>query len=257
MVERHIREAAGRHALVSPQLERALGFAERQMAATREQLEQGEPNTPAAAALAGEAVDALNATALALARSRGQVAGARSGTGFAEAVEQLARLAEAQRGLNGQAQGLLPLMGLGGQAVLEQLRALATRQRALAEQLERLQAEGASAAAGPLAEEARELARQFEAGRLDRQTIERQSRLYRRLLDAGRSLTGPEPDEQQERVSRPAIGDSVRLPGVLAPGATGAGPRLRYPTWEGLAPLTPEQRRLVLEYFRLINAPQH
>jgi len=257
MVERHIREAAGRHALVSPQLERALGFAQRQMAATREQLEQGEPNTPAAAALAGEAVDALNATALALARSRGQVAGARSGTGFAEAVEQLARLAEAQGGLNGQAQGLLPLMGLGGQAVLEQLRALATRQRALAEQLERLQAEGASAAAGPLAEEARELARQFEAGRLDRQTIERQSRLYRRLLDAGRSLTGPEPDEQQERVSRPAIGDSVHLPGVLAPGATGAGPRLRYPTWEGLAPLTPEQRRLVLEYFRLINAPQH
>jgi len=257
MVERHIREAAGRHALVSPQLERALGFAERQMAATREQLEQGEPNTPAAAALAGEAVDALNATALALARSRGQVAGARSGTGFAEAVEQLARLAESQRGLNGQAQGVLPLMGLGGQAVLEQLRALATHQRALAEQLERLQAEGASAAAGPLAEEARELARQFEAGRLDRQTIERQSRLYRRLLDAGRSLTGPEPDEQQERVSRPAIGDSVHLPGVLAPGATGAGPRLRYPTWEGLAPLTPEQRRLVLEYFRLINAPQH
>jgi len=257
MVERHIREAAGRHALVSPQLERALGFAERQMAATREQLEQGEPNTPAAAALAGEAVDALNATALALARSRGQVAGARSGTGFAEAVEQLARLAESQGGLNGQAQGLLPLMGLGGQAVLEQLRALATRQRALAEQLERLQAAGGSAAAGPLAEEARELARQLEAGRLDRQTIERQSRLYRRLLDAGRTLTGPEPDDHKERVSRPAIGDSVHLPGVLAAGATGAGPKLRYPTWEELARLTPEQRRLVLEYFRLINAPQH
>jgi len=257
MVERHIREAAGRHALVSPQLERALGFAQRQMAATREQLEQGEPNTPAAAALAGEAVDALNATALALARSRGQVAGARSGTGFAEAVEQLARLAESQGGLNGQAQGLLPLMGLGGQAVLEQLRALATRQRALAEQLERLQAAGGSAAAGPLAEEARELARQLEAGRLDRQTIERQSRLYRRLLDAGRTLTGPEPDDQKERVSRPAIGDSVHLPGVLAAGATGAGPKLRYPTWEELARLTPEQRRLVLEYFRLINAPQH
>src|SRR5437870_4551780 len=114
-----------------------------------------------------------------------------------------------------------------------------------------------SPAAGPLAEEARELARQLEAGRLDRQTIERQSRLYRRLLDAGRTLTGPEPDEQKERVSRPAIGDSVHLPGVLAPGATGAGPKLRYPTWDELAGLTPEQRRLVLEYFRLINAPQH
>src|SRR2546428_2677747 len=98
------------------------------MAATREQLEQGEPNTPAAAALAGEAVDALNATALALARSRGQVAGARSGTGVAEAVEQLPRLPEAQGGVNRPAQGLLAVMGLGRQAVLEQLRPVPTPQ---------------------------------------------------------------------------------------------------------------------------------
>src|SRR2546422_6592751 len=163
------------------------------MAATREQLEQGEPNTPAAAALAGEAVDALNATALALARSRGQVAGARSGTGFAEAVEQLARLAESQRGLNGQAQGLLPLMGLGGQAVLEQLRALATRQRALAEQLERLQAAGASPAAGPLAEEARELARQLEAGRPAPPTTKRPNPPYPPPPRAGPTPPGPRP----------------------------------------------------------------
>jgi hypothetical protein len=47
----------------------------------------------------------------------------------------------------------------------------------------------------------------------------------------------------------------VHLPDVLRPGATGAGPRLRYPTWEQLQGLTPEQRRLVLEYFRLLNAP--
>src|SRR2546426_7843010 len=95
------------------------------MAATREQLEQGEPNTPAAAALAGEAVDALNATALALARSRGQVAGARSGTGFAEAGEQLARLAEAQGGVDGEAQGLAPPVGPGGPAGAGQRRARA------------------------------------------------------------------------------------------------------------------------------------
>src|SRR5207253_1383715 len=110
-VERQIREAAGKHALVSPQLEGALGFAERQMAAAREQLEQGDPNTGEAAALAEQAVDALNATALALARSRSQVAGARSGSGFAEAVEQLARMARDQQGLNGAARGLLPMMG--------------------------------------------------------------------------------------------------------------------------------------------------
>src|SRR2546428_10861670 len=88
------------------------------MAATREQLEQGEPNTPAAAALAGEAVDALNAPALALARGRGQVAGARSGTGFAEAVEQLARPAQSQGGPEGRAQGPPPLGGPGRPALL-------------------------------------------------------------------------------------------------------------------------------------------
>jgi len=255
-VERQIREAAGKHALVSPQLEGALGFAQRQMAAAREQLEQGEPNTSEAAALAEQAVDALNATALALARSRGQVAGAQSGSGFAEAVELLARMARDQQGLNGQARGLLPMMGLSGRAVLEQLRALAARQRALAQQLERLQAEAGSAAAGALAQEARELAHQLEAGRLDQQTIQRQERLYRRLLDAGRTLSGNEPDEKTERTSRPATGDSVHLPALLKPGATGAGPRLRYPTWEELSGLTPEQRRLVLEYFRRLNAPE-
>src|SRR2546426_4914977 len=51
-VERQIREAAGKHALVSPQLEGALGFAQRQMAAAREQLEQGDPNSGEAAGLA-------------------------------------------------------------------------------------------------------------------------------------------------------------------------------------------------------------
>jgi len=254
-VARQIREAAGKHALVSPQLEAALGFAKRQMGAARQQLEEADPNSGEAASLADEAVDALNATALALARGRSQVSGAQSGSGFAEAVEQLARLARDQQGLNGQAQGLLPMMGPSGEAVLQQLRALAGRQRALAEQLERLKAEGTSGAAGALAQEARELARQLEAGHLDARTIQRQERLYRRLLDAGRTLAGAEPDEKQERVSRAATDDSVHIPEVLKPGATGAGPKLRYPTWEELMGLTPEQRRLVLEYFRRLNAP--
>ena len=255
-VERQVGEAAGRHALVSPQLEAALGYAQNQMRLAREQLERPDPDAATAAAHADQALDALNVTALALVRTAEQVAGARSGSGFQEAVEQLARLAGQQQGLSGDAQGLLPLMGPGNQVVLQRLRQLAARQRALAEQLERLQAGGASAAAGPLAAEARELARQLEAGRLDRRTIERQERLYRRLLDAGRTLSGQEPDERKDRTSRSATADSVWLPGVLAPGATGAGPRLRYPTWEEMARLTPEQRRLVLEYFRLLNEPK-
>jgi len=253
-VERQVSEAAGRHALVPPQLEAAIGMAQNQMRLAREQLEQGDPNAATAAAYAEEALDALNATALALVHTAQQVGGAKSGSGFQEAMEQLARMAGQQQGMTGDAQGLLPMMGSAGQAMLQQLRALAARQRQLAEQLERMQAQGTSSAAGALAAEARELARQLDAGRLDRRTVERQERLYRRLLDAGRTLSGQEPDEQKDRVSRSATGDSVHVPGLLAPGATGAAPRVRYPTWEELARLTPEQRRIVLEYFRLLNA---
>ena len=252
-VEQQISKAAGRHALVSPQLEAALGFAQNQMRQSREQLEQGDPNAATAAPFAEQALDALNATAHALVRTAQRVSGAQSGSGFQEALEQLARMAQDQQGMNGAAQGLLPMMGLGGEAVMQRVRELAARQRALAEQLERLQAEGEAGAAGALAQEARELARQLEAGRLDRRTLERQQQLYRKLLDAGRSLTGEEPDDQKQRVSRSATGDSIHIPTALLPGATGSGPKVRYPTWDELSGLTPEQRRLVLEYFRRLN----
>ena len=252
-VEQQISKAAGRHALVSPQLSAALGFAQNQMRQSREQLEQSDPNAATAAPFAEQAVDALNATAHALVRTAQRVSGAQSGSGFQEALEQLARMAQEQQGMNGAAQGLMPMMGLGGQAVMQRVRELAARQRALAEQLERLQAEGEAGAAGALAQEARDLARQLEAGRLDRRTLDRQQQLYRKLLDAGRSLTGEEPDDQKQRVSRSATGDSVHIPTALRPGATGSGPKVRYPTWDELSGLTPEQRRLVLEYFRRIN----
>ena len=256
-IEREISAAAGRHALVSPQLEAALGYAQNQMKQAREQLEQGDPNPANAAPFAEQALDALNATAHALVRTAERVAGAQSGSGFQEAMEQLARMAQQQQGMNGDAQGLLPMMGAGGDAMMQRIRELANRQRQLAEQLERLQAGGDAGAAGALAQEARELARQLEAGRLDRRTIERQERLYRKLLDAGRSLSGEEPDEQKQRTSRSATGDSVHLPAALLPGATGTGPKVRYPTWDELTGLTPEQRRMVLEYFRRLNEPKH
>jgi hypothetical protein len=256
-IEQEIGAAAGRHALVSPQLEAALGYAQNQMKQAREQLEQGDPNPATAAPFAEQALDALNATAHALVRTAERVAGAQSGSGFQEALEQMARMAQQQQGMNGDAQGLLPMMGPGGDAVMQRLRELAGRQRQLAEQLERLQAGGDAGAAGALAQEARELARQLEAGRLDRRTIERQERLYRKLLDAGRSLSGDEPDEQKERTSRSATGDSVHIPAALLPGATGTGPKVRYPTWDELTGLTPEQRRMVLEYFRRLNEQKH
>src|SRR5258707_13088273 len=114
--------------------------------------------------------------------------------------------------MHGGGEGMLRVMGGGGDAVMQRWRELGGRQRQLAEQLERLQAGGDAGAAGALAQEARELARQLEAGRLDRRTVERQERLYRKLLDAGRTLSGEQPDEQKERPSRSPSGDSVHIP---------------------------------------------
>ena len=48
--------------------------------------------------------------------------------------------------------------------------------------------------------------------------------------------------------------DNFRLPPALRPGATGAGPKYPYPTWEELQQLAPDQRRLILDYFRRLNA---
>ena len=50
---------------------------------------------------------------------------------------------------------------------------------------------------------------------LERQTVERQQRLFRRMLDAGRTLQGREEDEKKERQSTTATGDSVHLPPAL------------------------------------------
>jgi hypothetical protein len=102
-----------------------------------------------------------------------------------------------------------------------------------------------------LGEEAEQLARDLEGGRLDRDLVERQERLFRRLLDAGRTLESDEEDQRRERVAESARPGNVQLP-EQAPVPVGA-PRFRYPTWDDLRSLTPEERRLVLEYFRRLN----
>ena len=135
---------------------------------------------------------------------------------------------------------------------MRQLQALAARQQALADELERLRAEDNVSGAGQLAEEAREIARLLEEGQLGRDLVERQQRLFRRLLDAGRTLESDEEDPRLERVSETAEPGNVRRPEGAAPEATPL--RFRIPTWEELRGLSPEERRLVLEYFRRLNA---
>jgi hypothetical protein len=141
----------------------------------------------------------------------------------------------------------------GTSGVQQQLQKLGAQQRVLAEQLERLRAQGNSPGAGEMANEAKDLARRLEAGRIDRQTVERQERLFRRMLDAGRTLQGEEKDEKKERESTTATGDSIRLPAALRARLLGEGDRPRVPSWEELQRLSPEERRLVVDYFRRLS----
>jgi hypothetical protein len=240
-----LRAVSGRNALVSPQIAIALAVARRHMIAARDAVSTGTPNPREAAEQAGQAVDGLNVAAYAMVRARQDVGGASSGSGLAEAMERLTQMAQQQGQLSQQAEGLLPMAGAGSMQM--ELQRLAARQRALAEAMERMRAQGEVPGARELAEEAEELARRLEAGRLDRETVERQQRLFRRMLDAGRTLQGEEEDERKERQSTTATGDQVHLPPALGRRLGGA-PRL--PTWEELRALTPEQRRLVTEYFR-------
>ena len=243
-----LREASGKNALVSPQLGLNLAMAQDKMRQAREALEPATPNFRQGAEQSGAAVDALNAVSYQLLRSRGSVGNSQSGSGMEEAMAQMSALAQQQGGVSQGAQSLLPVPGQGPPGAA--LQALAAQQRAIADQLERLRAGGQSPGAGEMANEARDLARQLEAGRLDRQTAERQARLFHRMLDAGRTLQGDEADPKQERQSTTATGDSVRLPPALQARLTDAAGRLRMPSWEDLQRFAPEERRLVVDYFR-------
>jgi hypothetical protein len=251
-----VKEVSGKNAMVSQQSSIALAAAENAMQKGREALSTAAPNPREAGRRAAEAVDALNSAAFTLLRSRSAVEGSQSGSGLQEAMEQMSQMAQQQGQLGQQSGGLLPMMGQGGQAQ-EQLRQLGARQRALAERLERMRAGGQMPGAADMAQEAKDLARTMEAGRLDRQTVERQERLFRRMLDAGRTLQGQEQDEKQERQSTTAKDDSIHLPPALRTRLLGDDTLLRLPSWEELQQLSPEERRRVVEYFRrLSEAPR-
>jgi hypothetical protein len=249
-----VTSATGKNALVSPQILGALAEARQQMQRAREAAASASGNLRESVDRAGDAVDALNVAAYGLLRSREDVAGAGSGSGFAEAMARMTKLARQQGQLSQDASGLLPMMGSA--AIQQQLQALSARQRALAQELERLRAQG-MADAKALGDEAKDLARQMERGRLDRETVERQERLFRRMLDAGRTLQGREEDERKERQSETAKPGETHLPPALRAQLLGKDGEIRLPTWEQLQRLSPEERRLVTDYFRrLAGAPR-
>ncbi len=243
-----VAAVAGKNALVGPTIGAALATARQEMAKAREAVSSASANLREASEHAGEAIDALNVASYQMLRSRGDVSGSASGSGLAEAMERMTKMAQQQGGVSQQAGGLLPMMGSTG--AQEQLRQLGQQQRALAQELERLRAQSNLSTVRELAEEAKDLAKSLEAGRLDRETVDRQERLFRRMLDAGRTLQGKEEDEKKERKSETAKGEPPSIPPALRAQLQDPNGTLRLPSWEELQHFSPEERRLVADYFR-------
>jgi hypothetical protein len=250
-----LQDAAGKNAQVSQELSSSMGQARMRMKEALDQLQQANPNASKAATLAGQAVTGMTSVAYSLLTAREDVKGAGSGSGFSEAVEKLANMAGNQSALAGQSGQLLPMTMQGQNPnTTQQIKKQGAKQRQLAEELDRIDAQGqAPSSVEEMSEEAKQIAREMESGQLNRRTVERQERLFRRLLDAGRTLTGDDEDDKQERKSETAKDGNVLIPPALKPGAAGAGPRFPYPTWEELRQLSPEERRLILDYFRRLN----
>jgi hypothetical protein len=201
-------------------------------------------------ALMREASAALARAAASLVRDRDRTNSARSASGFTELLEELQRLAREQHGLNASAAGLPLELLAGSESARNTARELGRQQRAIARALEELGDADGGARAQPLAGEANRLADALERAAVDGSVIERQQRLYHRLLEGGRLLAGADGEDDERRDATaardpvPATGSTTRLP---------AGRGHAAPGWAELSGLTPVERQLIIEYFERLN----
>lgn len=247
-----IERAARASAHVSGGARRSVSEARRETArATEESTRPGSRGTNTANAM-GSAADALTRAASALVRDRERVNASGSATGFAEMMREMQDLARKQGSINGQSAGLFQMQqGQSGEG-REAARAMARAQRQVGRSLDELGDADGSGRAEALAAEAKRIADALERGDLTAATRDRQEKLFRRMLDAGRSLQGEERDDDAKRDATSAAGVQLFTPPAgSAQGA--AANRYREPTWEELRGLSAEERRAVIDYFRRLN----
>jgi hypothetical protein len=197
-----------------------------------------------------EATEALNGAAASLVRDRERATESNSATGFAEMLKQLQEMAQQQSSLNSAAQSLLPRMG--NQGAQQESRQLARQQRDVAAKLDDVGDRDDTGRAEEMAKEARQIAAALEAAQIDPAVLERQQRLFRKMLDAGRMLEEEEREDTGKRESKSWTGTDVFTPQGNSASGRSAN-RFQAPTWNELRGLTPDERRIVLEYFKRIN----
>lgn len=251
-IEEQLAQAARSTLLMDPELLQAAAQAGAEMDQILAQMSGSSGGLPRSEQ-GRRAVESLNDLAYRLMQAQDAAASAASGTGLEEALEQLSQLAEQQGQLNLGVGDALPIPM--GDALMRELQRLAARQQAIAQELQQL-----GRSLGPrgqvlgrldeMGREAEELSRELERGRVDEEVVQRQRRLFQRLLDAGRTLEQDE-FERERRAERPQ-GTEILRPGELPPELL-QGLRYPHPESERLRSYAPVIRRLILEYFDLLN----
>jgi hypothetical protein len=247
-------QGAGRKsALLSPRSQRAVSEAKGKVAQATQSVAQGRSGSAQQAGALGEAAEALTKAAASLARDRERANSAKSASGFSEMMQQMQEMAQKQGQINSQAQGLMGMPNGGSSGAGQSMaRALARQQRSIADQLDEAGDAAGGDRAAQLAREARQLADVLDNGRLDGTTLARQQQLFRRLLDAGRSLEKDEREDSGKREATSATGSEGFTPtGKVDPKAA---VKFRPPSWQELRGLSADERRAILDYFTRINS---
>ncbi|MEJ2202822.1 MAG: hypothetical protein P8170_01795 [Gemmatimonadota bacterium] len=243
--------ASGGTRELSAQMGRAMESLQR----TIDAMESRRGSSPSPMAAADQAVDDLNQLALMALAGAEQMSQQGQGQGGEQTAEQLQQLAQQQGELFNQTGQLTPLQ-LGEQAMREQLQQISQEQQSIADELQDLgqgekSEEETLGDLDALAQEAQLLAEQLAQGRLTPDMMQRQERLFHRLLDAGRSLEDDEEISDERESETPGFFERADvLP--LGPGELGVL-RYRIPDAEGLQRLPPAVRQLVIQYFERLN----
>ena len=248
-----LQGAGKKSALLSPRSQRAVAEAQSKVSQATQSVSESRPGSSQQAGALSEAADALTKAAASLARDRERANSAKSASGFSEMIQQMQEMAQKQGQINSQAQGMMGMPNGGnsgpGQALA---RSLAQKQRSVADQLEEVGDAAGGDRAAQLAREARQLADALDNGRLDGGTLARQQQLFRRLLDAGRSLEKEERDDSGKREATTATGTDAFTPTGKVDAR--AAIKFRPPSWQELRGLSPDERRAILDYFTRINS---
>ncbi len=250
---KNLSEAGQRSAMVNKDVAAALARAKMSMDQTMRAMQDANSQNPPSKE-AEQALNDLNKLALELLKNGQQIEQSQDGSGLQQALEQLQQIAKQQGGLNGKSNSLLP-MNLSQQVMSQQMGQLAREQRDIAQKLGGMNKGGARddllGRLDELVKEADQLARDLEGGRMNQQTLQRQERLFHKLLDAGKTMERDEVSEERESEAARALPPAVMR--ALKPGLFDNADKFTTPTAEQLRDLPPAYRKLILEYFERLN----